>query len=88
MPNVIDIEGIGPQYAEKLKTIGVTTTDVLLEKGATKKGRTQIADLSGINEKLILKCVNHSDVFRVEGVSGQYAELLEAAGVATVEGLG
>ena len=84
MPNVIDIEGIGPQYAEKLKTIGVTTTDVLLEKGATKKGRTQIADLSGINEKLILKWVNHADLFRVKGVAGQYAELLEAAGVDTV----
>ena len=84
MASVADIEGIGPKYAEKLKTVGVTTTDKLLEKGASKKGRAEIADLSGIDEKLILKWVNHADLFRVKGVAGQYAELLEAAGIDTV----
>lgn len=33
---------------------------------------------------MILKWVNHADLFRIHGVAGEYAELLEAAGVDTV----
>ena len=35
--------------------------------------------------KLILKWTNHADLFRIKGVAGQFAELLEAAGVDTVK---
>jgi hypothetical protein len=51
------------------------------------KGREQIAERCEINEKLILKWVNMCDLFRIKGVAGQYAELLEAAGVDTVKEL-
>ncbi|WP_290145602.1 DUF4332 domain-containing protein, partial [Muribaculum intestinale] len=37
--------------------------------------------------KLILKWTNHADLFRIKGVAGQFAELLEAAGVDTVKEL-
>jgi hypothetical protein len=56
----------------------------LLKKGATAKGRQAIADKSGISGKLILRWVEHADLFRLDGVAGEYAELLEAAGVDTV----
>jgi predicted flap endonuclease-1-like 5' DNA nuclease len=56
----------------------------LLKKGATAKGRQAIANKSGISGKLILRWVNHADLFRLDGVAGEYAELLEAAGVDTV----
>jgi predicted flap endonuclease-1-like 5' DNA nuclease len=81
---VIDIEGIGPNYAEKLKSLAIITTGDLLEKGGTKKGREKIAAQTGIPESLILTWVNHSDLFRIRGVASQFAELLEAAGVDTV----
>src|SRR5262245_38236616 len=84
MPNVTEIEGIGPQYADKLKTAGIITIDGLLEKGATKRDRAALAHKSGISETLLLTWVNHADLFRIKGVAGQYAELLEAAGVDTV----
>ena len=84
MAKLTDIEGVGPVYAQKLKTAGVSTTDALLKKGATPKGRQAIADKSGISGKLILRWVNHADLFRLDGVAGEYAELLEAAGVDTV----
>jgi len=42
------------------------------------------AKTDGISEALILKWLNHADLFRIRGVAGQYAELLEAAGVDTV----
>jgi predicted flap endonuclease-1-like 5' DNA nuclease len=82
---VIEIEGIGPNYAEKLNKLGIETTSDLLEKGATKKGREQIAEQTGIPESLVLTWVNHADLFRIKGVAAQFAELLEAAGVDTVK---
>ncbi|WP_373732687.1 DUF4332 domain-containing protein [Bacteroides heparinolyticus] len=83
--NIKDIEGVGEVYAEKLNAAGIKTTADLLEKGATKKGRVQLAETTGISEKLILKWTNHSDLFRIKGIAGQFAELLEAAGVDTVK---
>jgi predicted flap endonuclease-1-like 5' DNA nuclease len=84
---VEDIEGVGPVYKEKLETADVTTVEGLLEAGADKKGRKALAEKTEIDEKLILKWVNHADLFRINGVAGQYAELLEASGVDTVKEL-
>ncbi|MDE5800716.1 MAG: DUF4332 domain-containing protein [Paramuribaculum sp.] len=84
---IIEIEGIGEVYADKLIAAGVKTTDQLLEKAASKKGRESLAEETGISEKLILKWANHADLFRIKGIAGQFAELLEAAGVDTVKEL-
>ena len=79
------IERIGAAYAAKLAAAGIKTTDDLLAKCAAKKGRVQIAEATGISPKLILKWTNHADLFRVNGIAGQFAELLEAAGVDTIK---
>ena len=84
---IIDIQGIGPVYAEKLIAVGIETVDQLLEKGAAPKGRKELEDKTGIRADLILTWVNHADLFRVKGVGPQFAELLEAAGVDTVKEL-
>ena len=84
---IIDIQGIGPVYAEKLIGIGIETVDQLLEKGADAKGRQAIEDATGIRHDLVLTWANHADLFRVKGVGPQFAELLEAAGVDTVKEL-
>jgi predicted flap endonuclease-1-like 5' DNA nuclease len=78
------IEGIGPAYAQKLKEVGVNTPQQLLQWGATPRGRQAIAERSEISGKLILKWVNHIDLFRVKGIGSEYAELLEQSGVDTV----
>lgn len=79
------IEGIGESYAKKLESVGISTTDDLLTACAKKSGREKISGQTGISEKLILKWTNHADLFRIKGVAGQFAELLEAAGVDTVK---
>lgn len=79
------IEGVGDTYAEKLGEAGIKTTEALLEKCATKSGRGSIAETTGISEKLILKWTNHADLMRISGIAGEYAELLEAAGVDTIK---
>lgn len=87
MAKLIDIEGVGEVYAQKLKDSGVRSTDALLKMGATAKGRKEIAEKSGITEKLILEWVNHVDLFRIKGVGSEYSDLLEEAGVDTVREL-
>ena len=82
---IIEIEGIGEAYAAKLEAAGIKTTEDLLAKAATPKGRKELAEETGISGKLILKWANHADLFRIKGVAGQFAELLEAAGVDTVK---
>ncbi|MCP3939226.1 MAG: DUF4332 domain-containing protein [Actinomycetia bacterium] len=81
------IEGIGPRYAKKLSENGVSSCEKLLAAGTTRKGRKELATLCGIDEKRILGWVNRADLFRVRGVSTQYSDLLEAAGVDTVKEL-
>ena len=84
MTSLLKVEGIGPKYAEALKKVGVATAEGLLVKGATPKGREELALAAGISEKLILEWVNHVDLFRIKGVGEEYADLLEEAGVDTV----
>jgi uncharacterized membrane protein HdeD (DUF308 family)/predicted flap endonuclease-1-like 5' DNA nuclease len=81
------VEGIGPAYAEKLAAAGVNSTESLLQRGATPKGRADIANESGISGKLILTWVNHADLMRIKGVGSQFADLLEEAGVDTIPDL-
>jgi predicted flap endonuclease-1-like 5' DNA nuclease len=78
---IIDIEGIGPAFAEKLQAAGCQTTDDLLRAGATKAGRASLAAQTGINEGMILEWVNAADLMRIKGVGSEFSDLLEAAGV-------
>lgn len=78
------IEGIGPSFEVKLKAAGIGSVEKLLLAGADKKGRADLAEKTGISEKLVLKWTNHADLFRIKGIGGQYAELLEVCGVDTV----
>jgi predicted flap endonuclease-1-like 5' DNA nuclease len=88
MADAIDtVEGIGKTYAEKLKAAGIKTTDQFLERAKDWKGRQALATELGIEESRVLKWANHCDLFRIKGVAGQMAELLEAAGVDTVREL-
>ena len=79
--NIVDIEGIGPAYAEKLSAVGVKTTDQLLERGAKPKGREELEESTGIGHAFILKWVNRADLYRIKGVGSEYSDLLEIAGV-------
>ncbi len=81
------IEGIGPKFGEALRGAGVKSVEALLAAGADKKSRKALAEKTGISEPRILRCVNMADLFRINGIASQYAELLEGAGVDTVKEL-
>jgi predicted RecB family nuclease len=84
MAKLNTIEGIGEAYMAKLEAAGITSVEGLLEACATKKGRVAVAEKTEITEKLVLRWANQADLSRIKGVGGEYAELLEAAGVDTV----
>lgn len=87
MTKLSTIEGIGNVFEEKLKAAGIGSVETLLKACTTKKGRKLVAKQTQISDKLILKWTNHADLMRIKGVGGEYAELLEAAGVDTVPDL-
>ncbi|TET34138.1 MAG: DUF4332 domain-containing protein [Anaerolineales bacterium] len=87
MAKIADIEGIGPKFAKKLQSVGVRSTGRLLQIGADKRGRKDLAEETGISEKLVLEWVNLADLMRVKGIGEEYSDLLEEAGVDTVKEL-
>jgi predicted flap endonuclease-1-like 5' DNA nuclease len=84
---IMDIKGIGPLMAEKLKKVGIRTTTKLLETARSAKGRKQLAAKIGVDEKTILRWANLADRMRIKGVGEDYAKLLQAVGVDTVKEL-
>ncbi|HFD11414.1 MAG TPA: DUF4332 domain-containing protein [Crenotrichaceae bacterium] len=84
MAKLSEIEGIGDTYQAKLEAEGIKTIENLLDSCCEKKARKEIADKTGVSEKQILNWVNRADLSRVKGISTQYADLLEFAGVDTV----
>lgn len=84
MANLSQIEGIGKKYSAKLEKAGIVSLEILLKKGCKKKDRKELAQSTGVSEKLILKWVNRADLSRIQGIGTQYADLLEASGVDTV----
>lgn len=87
MASIDAIEGIGHKHATTLRKHRVRTTEALLKRGATRKGRRDLATETGLSEKMILEWVNRADLMRVKGIGEEYSDLLEAAGVDTVKEL-
>lgn len=85
--SIDEIQGIGPAYKEKLNSAEIKTTEALLEHCATKTGRSTFSEKTGVTETLILDWVNMADMMRINGVGGQFSELLKATGVDTVKEL-
>jgi hypothetical protein len=73
MAKLLDIEGIGPVYAEKLQKAGVRSVEALLKLGATPKEREALAEKAGIDKTLILEWVNRADLFRIKGIAEEYS---------------
>mgnify|MGYP000959816675 CR=1 FL=1 len=87
MSSIETIEGIGETYAEKLRAADIQTVTDLLERTKTPSGRTELSETTGFSTDTIRDWANMADLMRINGVGGQYAELLEKSGVDTVKEL-
>jgi predicted flap endonuclease-1-like 5' DNA nuclease len=81
------IPGMGTDVAEVLKKEGIRTTISFLRAAKTPKQRLKIAEKLGTNAKAVLDWATACDRMRVKGIGADYAELLGAAGVRTVNDL-
>ena len=84
---IIDIQGIGPEFAEKLKAIHIHTTDDLMKHATDETSFKMLSEKTGISEKLFETWTRMAGLMRVNGIGPQYAELLYFSGVDTVEKL-
>ncbi len=85
--SIIEIEGIGPTSRQKLDKAHISTVEELLKRGASRTGRKQISENSGIDVETILDWVNIADLLRLDGIDSQLAYLLKLAGVDTIKEL-
>ena len=82
-----EIEGLSAYAAAKLKSLGIRTTDSLLEAARTVKGRKALSAKTGISEQQLLEWANFSDYMRIPGMGKAKVGLVRAAGVTTVREL-
>src|SRR6266436_7776263 len=59
---ISEIEGISAFFASKLKSVGIRTTDALLEAAHSVKGRKTLAAKTGISEQQLLESANKTDL--------------------------
>ncbi|WP_315833972.1 DUF4332 domain-containing protein [Bradyrhizobium prioriisuperbiae] len=81
---IAKIDGLSAQAAAKLKSVGIRTTEGLLDAAHTVKGRKTLAADTGLSEQQLLEWANIADCMRIKGMGKAKAELLRAAGVTTV----
>ena len=74
--DVIDVEGIGPVYAEKLRQVGVETTSRLCYEDAE-----HLAESLGTDAKRVRTWQHMAELMKVSGIGPQYAEALARAGI-------
>ena len=47
---ILDLQGVGPVFAQKLSEAGIRTAEALLDKGGSPKARKEIASKTGISD--------------------------------------
>ncbi|NNC68321.1 MAG: DUF4332 domain-containing protein [Gammaproteobacteria bacterium] len=85
---VEEVEGIGKSYGQKLRDIGISTTEQLLNQCCNMNGRVTVAEHVGIEDFVVRKWASMSDLMRLSGVEGQFSELMVYAGIDSVQDLG
>ena len=84
---IAELGCIDPERVDKLKSVGIRTSDKLLDAAQSLRGRKTLSEKTGIDEKSLLSLANKIDRMRVKGVGQDYATLLQIAGVDTVREL-
>src|SRR5262245_48931127 len=84
---ITDIDGLDADEIKTLKSLGIRTTERLLDEAKSPKARRRLAGKCGINEKRLLKFANTCDHMRIKGMGKGYVGLLQEVGVDTVREL-
>ena len=82
-----ELEGIGKGFGSRLRALNIVTTHDLLESCATPEAQQSVARRMDLEDFVVRKWVCMADLMRLAGINGNYAELLEASGVHSVQQL-
>ena len=87
MANITDIDGLSGRQVDRLRGLGIRTSDDLLGYGASKKGRRELSQVTLIGDRRILEWIKRADLLRVPGIHTTYSDLLDAVGIESVKDL-
>lgn len=82
------IEGIGAGFGKRLRADGVDTTEKLLQLCVSDEGVAQVCKCVDLDADTIKNWGTMADLVRIQGLGGQWAELMWRAGVKSVQDLG
>ncbi len=85
--HVKELRGMTDAVLSVLTEKGILDNVALVEAAAGPTQRKALAAECGCETSVVLELVNRADLSRINGVSGVYSDLLEAAGVDTVKEL-
>ena len=74
----------GVRVQNRLKKLGITTTDKLLRAGRTTSDRVKLAKSINVDKSELLGWLNLIDLYRISGIGKDYADILGMVGVSTV----
>jgi len=83
MPSLKQIPGMELETIQRLRSLGISSSMGLLEKGMLPAGRKRIAEYLGVSSTQILKWVCLSDLLRIKGITNEYALFLLDIGIIT-----
>jgi len=79
-----EIEGVGPAYGKKLRSMGMSTTcDYAKRVLGNANEASKVASELNVTENAAKAWSSMADLLRLPGVDGQFAEILQAAGLAS-----
>lgn len=84
---VTRINGVGPSYADRLGSAGVSSVADFLSGTATSRDIQKVAEASGISAGTIAAWRAQAELARVDGVGGRYQTLLRRADIWTMQEL-
>jgi hypothetical protein len=84
---ITHIKGLDVDEVKVLRSLGIRTTERLLEEAKSPRGRKLLAAKSSIPEKRLLMLANACDHMRIKGMGKGYIPLLREVGVDTVREL-
>lgn len=84
---VESIEGIGEGFGKRLRADGIDTTEKLLELCGSNEGVARVCKCVDLDENTVRNWGTMADLSRIKGLGGQWAELMWAAGVTSVQNL-
>ena len=73
--------------ADKLRRVGISTTDDLLRHGKTEVQRARLASKVGVTRSKVLRWVHSADLSRVRGIRDDYVSMMNRAKVYTPDDL-